>query len=167
MLRNCFLQSSKPVIRLPLTVSRIEKDDMNIQQLLCFQSSYTHIPHSHIFRSEHTLGCYCYARQKDNDLKELRLFFWAFYITMSQTSPKLCVHGRKTETIPSRSRRSNHCPHLPAPPQALQNSSALAAVLQKGYHVLRGAPPPGKQQGKIHPPLSIRKVRLIRIASDW
>jgi len=50
-----------------------------------------------------------------------------------------------------RSCRFNHCSHLPAPPHILQNSSALAAVLPKRYHILRSASPLGKQI-KIHLP---------------
>lgn len=54
------------------------------------------------------------------------------------------------EEIPSlpRSCRFNGCSHLPAPPQTTQNSSGLAAALQKRYHVLRGTPPLGNQQDR-------------------
>lgn len=44
--------------------------------------------------------------------------------------------------------RFNGCSHLPAPPQTTQNSSGLAAALQKRYHVLRGTPPLGNQQDR-------------------
>lgn len=161
---NCLLQSSKPVIRLPLSVSRIEKDNMNIQQLLVFQSSYTHIPRSHIFRSERTVGCYCYARQKDDDLKELRLVFFSSLHHHEPEIPKT-VHPweeNRNYTLPGAAGLI-----IILTFQLLLKTCRTAQQWQLSTVSLAVQLLWESNSPKFTSSISTRRIRLIKIASDW
>lgn len=113
---SCLLQSSKPVIRLPLTVSRIGKDNMNIQQLffLVHQCSHPTFTLTKVWR-HHRLLLLC-KEEKIMSWQSSAFIFSSSHHHESEILKTLQPWEEKRNHRP-RSCRFNHCSHLLAPPQ--------------------------------------------------